>query len=244
MIDVLAQIDHALAVQDATAYGDAEWLPGDPLHRRPRGSWLGEQTVRPMFELIDNEAWYAARCEPCQVRWAGDDPCWVCGTDRPLPGRNRSAGDVQVQLSIDTSQYEAALARLQEQMREFSERFAARLDEQLGRLIEDEVRPQSHHLDGARWSFVPAVANPSAPTVAELADAGPIEGLFVRPDPEPVLDERLTSIDPAQHMARPVTIRAQDPDDTTTRRGFFGELTLPRPRYPRPTSRHDNQENR
>ena len=35
-----------------------------------------------MVELLDDYP-HKMRCEPCGVSWTGDDPCWMCGTDRP-----------------------------------------------------------------------------------------------------------------------------------------------------------------
>lgn len=68
---VLTAEDHQL---DWTV--DTDWMPGDPIYSSPGC------TPRRMVDLLESRT-IPARCEPCQVRWTGDDPCWVCGEDRP-----------------------------------------------------------------------------------------------------------------------------------------------------------------
>jgi hypothetical protein len=83
--DVLDQIDGAV---DAWEARPESWVPGDPLYDRPSGSafLVGEQTVRPMFQVLPQGDWLIKpRCQPCQVDWADDAPCWVCGEERPDP---------------------------------------------------------------------------------------------------------------------------------------------------------------
>lgn len=75
--DLLTRIDDAVSDWEARP---ESWVPGDPLHTDPRWDGTdGRQVVRPMFELLDDEPFTRARCERCDVRWVGDDPCFVCG---------------------------------------------------------------------------------------------------------------------------------------------------------------------
>jgi hypothetical protein len=76
---VQSRIDTVLATPELDWTNESAWFPGDPLYSSPGC------TPRHMFDLI--EQWTApARCEPCQVRWSGDTPCWVCGEPRPHAG--------------------------------------------------------------------------------------------------------------------------------------------------------------
>jgi hypothetical protein len=107
--NALGRIDHALAVQDATPIADADWQPGDPLYDEPRGNLHGEQTIRPMLDLIrDYYAGYRGRCPDCEVSWVGPEPCWMCGKTPTLPRSESVAtgpGFVTLTIDIDVSPF-------------------------------------------------------------------------------------------------------------------------------------------
>lgn len=82
----LARIDTVLNGWETQPHGDADWLPGDPIYKRPLGMFEGEQVVRPMVQLVDDGTECCnGRCTGCEVDWSGDAPCWVCGLERPDP---------------------------------------------------------------------------------------------------------------------------------------------------------------
>lgn len=259
MSDVLARIGHALAVQDAVPTSDSDWLPGDPLYDRPRGGAFGEQTVRQMFDVFHDFAMIYARCEPCQVSWAGPDPCWMCGAEQRRSGRiaEMVRVDFRVDVSAAVQQLErarAAMRSFDEVMRTTTEAFAAATNERTQELL-DQLRPEPDPalmeriaFGRARFSVLPAVADPAAPTLDELAAGVPVP-LFL-PDPRVIaarsyaeaVQELVARADLAEERA-PV-VADQDPDDTVTRRDIRGHAyTLSRARYPRPSDL-DNQENR
>lgn len=165
----LARIDHALAVQDAVPTGDADWLPGDPIHDAPRGCLFDEQTIRPMLDLFDDDelALWAPRCEPCNVSWTGPDPCWVCGTERvdtdSLIGLifDRPFNPFPVADMARTFEEtgRAAARALQE--------FAAQLD-RVNEQINQARPPEPVWHANARCILLPSIENVAAPTVAEL----------------------------------------------------------------------------
>ena len=83
MSELLEQIDQVVAGWEARP---ESWLPGDPLYARPRGGAWGEQTIRPMIDLIEDvpSAYdVAVRCVDCGVSWSGYLPCWMCGQEQP-----------------------------------------------------------------------------------------------------------------------------------------------------------------
>lgn len=63
------------------------WEPGVPLYKRPLWGWIvGDQTVRPLFQVLDDlpdARWVMAMsdhlCAHCEVAWDHGDTCWVCG---------------------------------------------------------------------------------------------------------------------------------------------------------------------
>jgi hypothetical protein len=72
----------------------APWQPGDPIHLRPIGPNVGQQFVRSMFQVLNEDRHVAisvilhalrdeddpgAWCDVCWVVWRGGGPCWVCG---------------------------------------------------------------------------------------------------------------------------------------------------------------------
>ena len=77
--------------QDSRLWGDyTGWRPGDPIWDYPDYA-CGEQYVRHIFDIMEeglfnsmHEVYFRARCNECQVWWAGDDPCFVCGADIPI----------------------------------------------------------------------------------------------------------------------------------------------------------------
>lgn len=79
MSDILDRIDADIQAWEARP---ESWLPGDPLYDHPYQLGQDAQTVRPMFQLVDDWA-PPARCRPCGVSWSDDEPCWVCGVERP-----------------------------------------------------------------------------------------------------------------------------------------------------------------
>lgn len=92
--DLLMRIDDAVSDWEACP---ESWVPGDPLHTDPRHHEGGDrQVVRPMVQLLDDRPLFAARCERCDVRWVGDDPCFACGQQvageelMRLPGARRA----------------------------------------------------------------------------------------------------------------------------------------------------------
>lgn len=79
MSDVLDRIDADIQAWEARP---ESWLPGDPLYDHPFDRGGDAQTVRPMFQLVEDSG-PLPRCAPCRVSWSGDDPCWMCGEERP-----------------------------------------------------------------------------------------------------------------------------------------------------------------
>lgn len=86
---------------------ETDWVPGDPIHEAPqRRHFMDEDTltsysvvttpggqhVRPMFELQGEYLFHTpgiknshrVRCEPCEVWWDNNDPCFNCGADVPM----------------------------------------------------------------------------------------------------------------------------------------------------------------
>ncbi|MDN4173938.1 hypothetical protein QWY28_13335 [Nocardioides sp. SOB77] len=188
MTDVLAAIDATIDDWEASPHS---WVPGDPLHQHPYQRGQGEgNCVRPMIQIIDENPWYRVRCEPCQVSWAGPGPCWVCGTDRPVPERPilrahiRPAPDAAAAMQAVMATVRARLNdRMTEQLAELQ-----RLAADLSRSV--PPRPPRHVMD--RCFVLPQIANPAAPTRAELAAAVDIGHLVLgldlaRPDVPPVV---------------------------------------------------------
>lgn len=137
----LARINTVLAGWEAQPVADGDWMPGDPLHSRPRGHWNGEQTIRPMAEVLDDFT-PTVRCDPCGVDWAGLEPCWVCGTERrPVvwqvtPGLIWQIPDPAPVLEfVDVSPW---VARVEEWIREFAVRLEPFQRALLDRWIPDE----------------------------------------------------------------------------------------------------------
>lgn len=79
---------------------DVDWIPGEPLYAHPDAvgyrfvppgvefdadfiEWPGSwgNCPRAMIEQIE-EIFLLMRCEDCEVRWSGLEPCWVCGEQR------------------------------------------------------------------------------------------------------------------------------------------------------------------
>lgn len=80
--DTLARLDHVLATTEAQPVADADWMPGDPLWEYPVR--MDQQVPRPMVQVIDDLRLAGpARCRDCEVSWAGDEPCWMCGQEVP-----------------------------------------------------------------------------------------------------------------------------------------------------------------
>lgn len=114
--EILDQIDSAVTAWEARP---ESWLPGDPLYE-PR-SYATDPGVRPMIQLRPDSTWtIPPRCEPCQVAWAGDDACWVCGEERPDP-------TIRVANFADLTAFVEAADRAAEGMRETYERMAETL---------------------------------------------------------------------------------------------------------------------
>ncbi len=90
------------AEQAQVLWGEADvhpWRPGDAMFRRPDGGLFGgEQYIRPLLELIEYDGLksdYVPRCDDCEIWWAGDEPCWMCGETRnwraiPFPDRSHT----------------------------------------------------------------------------------------------------------------------------------------------------------
>lgn len=80
--------------------GENDWHPGDPCH-------VVGVVVRPMYQLIPMDEWtsYPIRCKGCETYWAGDQPCWNCGEECPLPdylgGKDVSQFFTYVSLDVD-----------------------------------------------------------------------------------------------------------------------------------------------
>ena len=76
--DILDRIDATIAAWEAAP---ESWVPGDPLYEQPGC------VVRRMFDVIDDDVLARRpRCVPCGVSWAGEEACWMCGTERPMLG--------------------------------------------------------------------------------------------------------------------------------------------------------------
>lgn len=136
--------------QDMRLFGHEDgWGPGDPIHKRPgHGGWLvhGDQYVRDMIEDIDIEAFnslpevYYPRnwCQPCEVLWESDEPCFVCGTQYPAPKKPLPIfmGERQMPIFMVERQmqiYATADATLTQAIySEIRRRLDDRLDEMLG----------------------------------------------------------------------------------------------------------------
>lgn len=109
---IQSRIDTVLTAEDHQLgwAADVDWMPGDPVHPR---EWQSH-CIRPMFEEL--EQWAAeARCEPCQVRWRGPDPCWVCGELRPHPTMERAPrdwGTATVTVAVDIRPFVAAMQEM------------------------------------------------------------------------------------------------------------------------------------
>lgn len=155
MTDTLDRINTVLGGWEAQPAVDEDgWLPGDPLYQRPRGYLAGEQTIRPMFDLID-EYIDPPRCAECDVYWRGPAACFICGQKVPDP-RDSSASAYGFLTFADVEVPTArAAASFSSQMRLVAEAFGRNVDDLASRLL---VLPNPP-------------ANPAAPTVAELNDA-------------------------------------------------------------------------
>lgn len=100
---------------------DDDWVPGDYLYDYPTIARFSEFTrpspgidssyfdydedsygtsgnhVRPMFQLFnDGERYRYVRCSDCDVDWAGDYPCFVCGEERESPKARFNFGGLYV----------------------------------------------------------------------------------------------------------------------------------------------------
>lgn len=195
MTDVLATIDATINDWEASPHS---WTPGDPLHDRPHGAFYGEQHVRPMYELLPETSWVRLRCRPCEVTWAGPEPCWVCGVDRPAPPERSKATTHDVTVSLSASirpsldgavAMRTAMASLREQMQQGAERNLADLEQLVAasRRFDSWSRPAM-----SRCFLLPAVADSAAPTRAELEAAADLGDLVLgfdiaRPDLPPVV---------------------------------------------------------
>lgn len=109
--ELLTRLDHHLAAREASpapVVDEDGWVPGDPIHERPR--FGDEQWVRPMVEVLDDDfGGVVPRCSDCQVSWLGDDACWVCGDGRPVePARRRQTS---VTVTVDVQPFLTAMAQ-------------------------------------------------------------------------------------------------------------------------------------
>jgi hypothetical protein len=68
-----SRIDTVLAGQEGLDVDpDITWVPGDPLFDQPYDNDYAGHYREPV-----------ARCSTCNVNWKGEEPCWVCGEQRP-----------------------------------------------------------------------------------------------------------------------------------------------------------------
>jgi hypothetical protein len=135
--------------QDTRLFGyneEIEWVPGEPIHERPnpffydgRGNY-----VRPMVQTIhldrfhnNDSVHFKPRCHDCKVSWKGEEPCFVCGEDRPLVEFSLASWDIFREDIVVYADHDVELARhTMQTMQRFSFRatpafqnFARALDE-------------------------------------------------------------------------------------------------------------------
>lgn len=68
-----SRIDTVLAGQEGLDVDpDITWVPGDPLFEQPYDNDYAGNYRQPV-----------SRCRDCDVNWETDDPCWMCGQERP-----------------------------------------------------------------------------------------------------------------------------------------------------------------
>lgn len=196
MTDVLTAIDAAVADWDASPHS---WVPGDPLHPHPHLREPGDgNCVRPMVEVHGDPSWIRARCVPCDVTWAGPAPCWVCGQDRPTAA---VMPPVTMRVTVEVGQamraardLEQSMARLTAQFRESADRSVTALAalERWASAHRSIPEPAPPRPVMSRCLLLPVVANPGAPTRAELEAATDIGDLVLgfdlaRPDVPPLV---------------------------------------------------------
>ncbi|WP_248582583.1 hypothetical protein [Nocardioides sp. InS609-2] len=177
--DVLDRIDQAVAGWEVRP---ESWLPGDPLHPHPYtqpanddGTFQGNYP-RPMIQVLDDDQWSRARCEPCDVSWSGIGSCWMCGQYREPTSRGLGAAGDQRFLTqmLGFGAAVRAAADFEHAMSRFaavSADYARRVDEMFLRRLDDD--PVARHTN-APCFVLPAVANPAAPTMAELEAGQPL----------------------------------------------------------------------
>jgi hypothetical protein len=69
-----SRIDTVLAGQEGLDVDpDITWVPGDPLFDQPYDNDYAGNYREPV-----------SRCRTCDVNWQGDEPCWICGEEKPL----------------------------------------------------------------------------------------------------------------------------------------------------------------
>lgn len=152
-----------VAEQEAMLWGyneKTDWVPGEPLYRRPRtsicdcssciedgysGRYEGN-AIRPMFEEFDDGSVIGPMiCEPCGVSWDRYEypECWLCGKDYGFR-RSPQRGIMGSTTYIDVEPLGPGL----DLVRYIRSEIATMVNEEFRQLLWGDLRPSARELSG------------------------------------------------------------------------------------------------